>query len=220
MPTGAITGVMLVADHPILGAGVRSVLSNSPHLELLHVAKDAHSALATAASRRPHVIVLDLPLHGTESDVLLKTLQDEHPEVPVVVLLPANDQSAFWKAVRGGALGFVLKEAPAHLMVKAIDAARVGESWVQRELAAVLVGALRRGTAQRESTGHTGTSALTRRESQTLVLLAQGHETSEVAAKLEVSQSTVRVHTMRVLRKLGLRNRLELVAYALREGLV
>jgi len=219
-PPNALTIVMLVAGHPILGAGVRSVLSKSPHVELLHVAGDAHSALAKAARKRPDVVVLDLPLNGTEGDVLLENLRDEHPEVAVVALLSVGDQSAFWTAVRAGALGFVLKEAPAHLMMKAIYAAHAGECWVQRELAAVLVGAVRRGIAQRHSAMHPDASRLTRRELQTLVLLAQGHETSEVAAKLEVSESTVRVHTMRMLRKLGLRNRLELVAYALREGLV
>jgi DNA-binding NarL/FixJ family response regulator len=122
------------------------------------------------------------------------------------------------KALASGAHGFVLKDASCALVIKAVRATHAGETWVQRELIGQLTGQLRRtGTLapQRDTA-----ASLTQRQQDVLSLLAVGNSTAEIAKALFVSQSTVRVHLTRILGKLGLKNRIEAVRYAIKEGLV
>lgn len=214
-----LTRVALVAEHSLVRAGLQSILHESGCIKVLEAADSLQAMTGKTAAEQPHVAILDLPLRDEDSEALICSLRHEHPSLPVVVLIPTLDRATLWSAVRAGARGFVLKEAPMHLLVKAVQAVHAGGYWVQRELAAALVGDLQYGMGDSGATQSAVSPDLTNREQQLLLLLAAARRTAEIAAELGITESTVRVHTMRLLRKLHLRNRLEVVAYAIRNGL-
>ena len=133
------------------------------------------------------------------------------------MLAARSDATAVTKALSNGAQGYVLKDAPFALVLKAVRPVHAGETWVQREVVGQLTQELQRSPD--EAAISDGQVRLTEREQEVLKLLAAGRSTAEMADDLVISESTVRVHVARILGKLGVDNRILAVRYAIREGL-
>jgi len=209
---------VLIADgETLFREALRFLLEQQPNLEVVGEAGRAAEIVAEVAKACPEVVVSSISLPDAPEPTFLPDLLQACPKVRVVMLAGAGDTQVIPRVLAAGAHGLVLRDAPSELVVHAIRAVAAGETWVQREVIHYLSRELQllSNVAPAGATGR-----LTPREQEILELLAAGHSTQEIARRLYIASSTVRVHLGRILGKLGLRNRIEAVRYAIREHLV
>ena len=206
--------VLIADDHPIVRHGLGRLISAQPNLELVGEASDGLEAVSLAGRLRPDVIVMDLnmPICGGLKAILL--LQKENSAAKVLVLTISEKEEDLFTAMKAGAQGYVLKETGMADLTAAIVAVASGEEVVTPHLAAKLLGEF----SHRAGRPGTQDVLLTAREMEVLQLLAAGSTNREIAAKLFISDHTVKIHVSNTLAKLRLRNRTEVVAYAARMG--
>jgi len=216
--TSSLIRVLLVDGQALFREAMRVCLNRSRGLNVVGEVGKLSDLSETVARTQPDVVLTDLSLPDAPDGEVVAELKAKFPDVRAVVLTALPAEECLVKALAGGADGFVLKDASCALVIKALRAVYAGETWVQRELIAELTTQLRRDSALGPRKGTTG--PLTQRERSVLSLLGAGKSTADIAGALFVSQSTVRVHLNRILEKLGLKNRIEAVRYAIKEGLV
>lgn len=205
--------VLLVDDHDLFRRGLRSLLEEQG-CKVADVAS-GDAAIALCRSLRPDVVVMDMNMPGMSGVEATSRITTEHPRVAVLMLTVAADDESVLEAVRAGACGYLLKDARLPEILAAVRAAAAGESVFASRVAGVLVSSVRR-SSRRPATER---SDLTDRERDVLALLAEGHDNAEIAARLYVSASTVKNHVSSVLEKLGLENRVQAAAFAIRSGI-
>jgi len=209
--------VLLVGDQALFREAIHLLLEQQPDIDVVAEVASLTAGLPSAVVRKPDVVVTALSSGEVEEVSALKSLRNDCPGIGVVVLMGLDGAQTLSRVLSTGVRGVVLKSASSDLVVKAIRAVHAGETWVQREVVDTLASELRRlGSAADERDG----SLLSQRETEVLTLLATGRSTAEISGSLFVAESTVRVHLLKILRKLGLRNRVEAVRHAIREGLV
>lgn len=215
-PPAVGTTVLLVDGYGLFREALCAVLEGAHGLRVVAEASRLAEALAAVARARPAVVVTDFRLPEEEDGAVVAEMCRLYPTLPVVVLTAVPPAQCLHAALQTGAQGFVMKDAAAYLLAKAIAAVRAGQIWVQREAFAQEVQHLR-GQAARMTTG---SASLSSRELQVLRLLAGGASSSEIARGLAITPSTVRVHLLHVLEKLGATSRVAAVRQAIRLRLV
>ena len=208
--TAAPIRVLIVDDHPVVRAGIRAVLGGEPELQVIGEADSAASAVAAAERLHPDLVLMDLRLGDGPSGAVATALLRELPEAPAVLVLTNSDTDAdILSAVAAGASGYLLKDAPPAELVAAVRAAAAGESALAPAIAARLLDRLR-----------TPQVTLTARELEVLELVAAGCSNAETAARLHVSETTVKTHLSHINTKLGVSSRGAAVAAARRMGAI
>ena len=203
--------IIIVDDHAVVREGLERILAKCADLEVVGTASSGEEALILAAALEPDLVLLDLSLPGMHGLEVLSALQDSDNPPRVVVLTIHDDDDIVLGAVRGGAQGYVLKNATRDELLAAVrKVAAGGQSFDE-----VVVRALLRGD-QREVL----CSLLTARELEILRLVATGKTNKEIAAQLFISSDTVKGHLETTYRKLGVSDRAHAVAVAIRNGLV
>ena len=203
--------IVIVDDHAVVREGLERILAKCADLEVVGTASSGEEALILAAALEPDLVLLDLSLPGMHGLEVLSALQDSDNPPRVVVLTIHDDDDIVLGAVRGGAQGYVLKNATRDELLAAVrKVAAGGQSFDE-----VVVRALLRGD-QREVL----CSLLTARELEILRLVAGGKTNKEIAAQLFISSDTVKGHLETTYRKLGVSDRAHAVAVAIRNGLV
>ena len=210
--------ILLVDGQEMFRTCIGAVLEGSREVKVVGEAARASEVAAAVAKGKPDVVVADLSLADGAGGQVLEELRLKCPGVPVVVLTASTEEAALTKALTEGARGYVLKDTPPALVLHAIRAVHTGETWVQREMVGQLTGQLKRIRVLSRGKGIPG--GLSERQLEVLKLLAAGESTSQIAKQLFVGQSTVRVHIMRILEKLGAKNRVQVVCRAIKEGLI
>lgn len=208
--------VMLVDDHQIVRDGLRSLLAKQSDMEVIAEADNGRAAVQAAAELRPDVVVMDVgmpDLNGVEAT--LRVLEAV-PNARVVALSMHSDRRFVEGMLAAGASGYVLKDAAFEDLVAAIRTVAQGGTYLCPSVAGIVVAHYVRGRADASARKAV---ALTPREREVLQLLAEGHSTKQIAARLAVSIKTVETHRSRLMEKLGLHSVAELTKYALREGL-
>ena len=206
--------ILLVDDHDLFRTGLRSLLQSRGFKAT--DAASGEAALRECRAFRPDVVVMDMNMPGMSGIETTRMLVTEHPRVAVLMLTVAADDAGVLDAIRAGASGYLLKSATLPEIVAAIEAAAAGESVLASRVAGVLVSSVRAGA--RDGDG-TPLPDLTDRERQVLALVAEGYDNAHIAARLYVSPSTVKNHISHVLDKLGLENRVQAAAFAVRAGI-
>jgi DNA-binding NarL/FixJ family response regulator len=214
--------VALVDDQALFRAGIRMLVSSQPDLVFVGEAGDGVEGVALAASTKPDIVLMDIRMpvmDGIESTrLILEAAEARGGAQPRIIVLTTFDlDEAAARAIRGGASGFVLKDADPEFLLAAIRTVHAGT--------AVIAAAQTRELFQHFDPRGAGGSApgfdeLTSREREIFSLAAQGLSNSEIAQKEFLSEATVKTHISRVLAKLGLRDRVQLVVYAYENGLV
>lgn len=174
-------------------------------------------AIRQCRSFRPDVVVMDMNMPSMSGVETTRMLVTEHPRVAVLMLTVAADDDGVLDAIRAGASGYLLKSARLPEIVAGIEAAAVGECVLAPRIAGALVTSVR--TGKRPEDDDVSGADLTDRERQVLALITEGYDNAEIAARLYVSPSTVKNHISHVLEKLGLDNRVQAAAFAIRSGL-
>lgn len=210
-------GVFLVDDHKCVVWGLeRLVASAQPRMRVAGRAHNRRDALAGVQAARPDVVLLDLDLGGESGLDLLPELTAA-AGAAVIVLSGSRDAAALAQAVARGARGIVAKDQPADVLLRAIDCVHGGELWLGHATMARVVDSLTRG----RGAAAPALDALTPRERRIVAAVVErrGANSKDIAARLFISDHTLRNHLTTIYRKLAVRNRLELVMYAIENGL-
>ncbi len=206
-PSGAQRTVALADDHPVVRAGLRSLLEAEPSLEVVAEFADLPSTVSGVRSLRPEVLVLDLAMAGASSLTAIPGLIASAPGLQLIVLTMHDEPGFAREALRLGAHGYVLKEAAADELLLAVRSVLRGTTYLQPSLGARMV-------TQEQPGGN-----LSDREREVLRLIATGHTNAEIAKQMFLSVRTVESHRGQIRSKLNLETRAEINAYAQEHGL-
>ena len=210
--------LILADDHAVVRSGLRMLLEAQPDIEIRAEAETGQEAVSKVRSLRPDVILMDIQmpdLNGIEATKQIKKLA---PETAVLALTMHEDDQYFFEMLQAGASGYLPKRAAPDELVTAIRTVARGEVFLYPSLATRLVqDFLKRGNVDQEQEIY---DQLTPREREVLILIAEGLSNGEIADKLVISIKTVDRHRENIMRKLNMHNRIELVKYAIRTGLI
>ncbi|AIV33561.1 response regulator [Streptomyces sp. CCM_MD2014] len=212
--------VVICDDQALIRTGLTTIVDAQPDLEVVGECGDGRTGVDLARELRPDVVVMDIRmpvLDGLEATRLLAGAGVEHP-VKVLVVTTFNLDEYVYEALRAGASGFLLKDAPPDRLLHGIRTVAMGAALLDPDVTRRLVG--RYAARIRPAEGTTRDIPLTPRETEVLRLIADGLSNSEIAATLVISPETVKTFVSRILTKLGLRDRVQAVVFAYRHGLV
>ena len=212
MTTSGQIRILLADDHMMVRSGLATVLGVYDDMKLVGEAGDGEEAIRLCESLRPDVVLMDLLMPNVDGVAATRTIKERWPEIQVIALTSFKDKEYVEGALKAGASGYLLKNVSAEELVGAIRRAVAGQPSLSPEAARVLI--------QKVNQPQTPAEELTDREKEILSLMVKGLNNTQIAAKLFVSQSTIKFHVSNILAKLGVTGRTEAVAVAVRDHLV
>jgi DNA-binding NarL/FixJ family response regulator len=219
-PPGAPIRVVVVDDQALVRAGLRAILESFPGIEVAGEAGDGEAALGVVRRRAPDVVLMDVQMAGVDGiEATRRMLADAGEAAPGVLMLTTFDRDEYvYGALRAGASGFLLKDAPPEDLVAAIRVVASGDALIAPAVTRRLIERFVQSAPPAAPPPALG--ELTPREAEVLALVARGLSNAEIAAELVLSEATVKTHVKRMLRKLRLRDRVQAVVLAYEVGLV
>ncbi|MBA3746755.1 MAG: response regulator transcription factor [Solirubrobacterales bacterium] len=206
--------LLIADDHGIVRGGLRLLLDRQLDMQVVAEAADGAEAVALALRERPDICVLDVAMPKMTGLQATVEIRAHAPEISVLVLSMHDDERYLYEALQAGAAGYVLKREADTVLVDAVRAVSRGEPFLTNVVERSLV----REWMEDDSTGPV--EPLTLREREVLKLIAEAHTNREIGEVLHLAEKTVESHRANLLRKLGMRDRVELVRYAIRRGLI
>ena len=208
--------VLLADDHPLFRNGVASLLATRDYVVVGQAGSGAE-AVQLAEALKPDLILMDIRMPGLNGLAATRLIKTRQPEARIVILTVSEEDADLFEAIKSGAAGYLLKSLDSGQFFELLEAVMRGEPGITPDLAAKI---LREFARPQTTAVEPGPDDLTPREREVLGLVAQGATNAEIAAQLAVSENTVKFHMKNILQKLHARNRAEVVAYALRSGLI
>ncbi len=213
--------VLLVDDHPIFRAGLRALLESQPDVRVIGEAGNGAEAIARANELHPDIILLDISMPDVDGLEALRRMQADHVPGKVLVLTMHAENEYLFQVLESGGYGYVLKQGVDTDLFTAIRTVAAGDIFLYPSATALLLSRYReQKRALDESADGSQPDGLSEREREVLSLTAQGYSSQEIGDQLALSAKTVETYRTRVMRKLNLRHRSDLVRYALRVGLL
>lgn len=210
--------VLVADDHTIVREGVRILLEAQPDIEVVGEAADGQEALARVRELQPDIVLIDIAMPNLNGLEATRAIKRDYPNVQTIALTMYESDEYFFQILNAGASGYILKKAASADLLSAIRAVYAGEVFLYPSVARRLVSDyLSRVKSGEEKSSYDG---LTAREREVLKLIAEGHTNQAIADKLVISPSTVQTHRTRIMQRLNLHNRAELIQYAIRKGLL
>lgn len=206
--------VMIADDHGIVRSGITLLLERQPDIDVIGEAGDGAEALKFAIEHKPDVAILDISMPKLTGLQVAREIKQQAPEVNVLMLSMHDDERYLYEALRVGAGGYVLKRAADQDLVRAVRAVNDGEPFLTDDAQRSLV------KAWMESGEEPRRDKLTNRELEVVKLIAEANTNKQIAEVLGLSEKTVESHRSNILNKLGMSDRVELVRYAVRRGLI
>jgi DNA-binding NarL/FixJ family response regulator len=220
MPEHMTLRVLLADDHPLFRDGLKSLLE-AHGIDVVGEVSNGREAVIRAARLRPDVVLMDLNMPEMNGLDATRLISAEHPDIKVVVLTASEDDADLFEAIKSGAQGYLFKNLASDELFRLLEGVARGEPALTPNLARKLLGEFARPHGSAARTDVEGTGALTEREREVLDLLVQGITSNrELAERLVVSENTVKYHLRNILDKLHVQNRAQVVAYAVRHGMV
>jgi DNA-binding NarL/FixJ family response regulator len=205
--------ILIVEDQTLMRQGLRTILDLEPGLQVVGEAADGENGIHVALDLRPDVILMDVQMPGINGIEAIAAICAVWPEARIIILTTFSRDEYVFEGVRAGAVGFLLKDAPADHLIQTIRRVHAGEVFIQAEIASRILRELIRPQAVL-------IEPLSDREREVLVLLAQGHANREIAERLVLAEGTVKNHVSNILAKLQAENRTQAADIARRYGLV
>lgn len=205
--------ILIADDHGIVRSGLRLLLEMQDGIEVIAEAGNGAEALELALSERPDIAILDVKMPEMTGLEVTRRIRAEAPEITVLILSMHDDERYVFESLKAGASGYVLKTQADSDLLDAVNAARRGEPFLSPQAQQALIN---------DVLGDNGENhrQLSPREEEVVRLVAEGHTNREIAAILGLAEKTAENHRSNAMRKLGMRDRVELVRYAIRRGLV
>jgi DNA-binding NarL/FixJ family response regulator len=220
--------LLIVDDQEIIRQGLSIILGHQPDIEVVGLASDGAEALALARQLRPNVALMDIKMPNMNGIEATRQLTQELPDTLVIILTTYDTDDWVFDCIRAGAIGYLLKDAKAEALAEAVRGAMRGESQIDPGVARKVLTAFRHldtppppsGKPTSKPANLPPLERLTKREEEVLALLAQGLSNKEIAARLTLSEGTVKNHVSNILSKLHANDRTQAVLTAIRRGLV
>lgn len=214
---GAPIRVLIADDHSLFRQGLARILTDFPELHVVGEAAGGDEAVALAERLAPDVVLMDVRMPGGGPEAT-RVIREGHPEIQVIILTVSDKDEDLYAALEAGARGYLLKDAPAQELVEAIRRVHAGQAIIAPAMTARLLDDLATPRAGAARAAHGG--PLTEREAEVLGLVARGLSNRQIAARLGISEHTVKTHIAHVLEKLQVRTRAQAAAHAVKMGLV
>lgn len=205
--------LVLVDDHPVVLEGIARLIEHEPDLAVVARCTDGVAALEAVRAHRPDILVLDLNMPRMNGMAVLRQAAQEGLDLKVVLLTADISEEDLVEAVRLGVRGVMLKETAPDLLVRCIRTVHGGGQWLEHQLTGWTLERL----LAREASRQQAAKVLTTREVELVRHVSQGLRNKEVAARLGITEGTVKIHLHRIYEKLGMNSRVELANYARRE---
>jgi two-component system response regulator NreC len=202
--------IVLADDHKIVRHGLRAILEQNEGMEVVGEAENGQQAIAVTNATHPDVVLMDVTMPELNGIDAAKRIAGEHPRTKIIALSMCADRRYVLRMLAAGASGYLLKNAAAEELVRALRAAVAGRTYLSPEIAGLVVESLRERSAPDE---------LSSREREVLQLLAEGRTSKEIAVQLHVAVTTVETHRRQIMAKVNLHSIAELTKYAIREGI-
>jgi len=222
--------LLLVDDHEVVRVGLRTFLETQADFETVAEAGTGEAAIEWALKTRPDVILMDITMPGMDGMEATRRLQSLCPDCRVLALTVHDDKQYFMQMLAAGALGYITKQAAADELVEAIHTIAEGNVYLQPALARWLLedyqrlardGSTAAAAAAQPAEGKViGLNVLSQRERQVLEMVAHGDNNQEIGQQLNLSHKTIARHRERIMKKLNMHSRTELIKFAIRTGLV
>lgn len=209
--------IFLADDHMVVREGLKALVNAQPDMHVVGEADNGDTAWRAACELAADVVVMDVSMPGMGGAEATERLRGECPQLKVLALTVYEDKSYLRQMLDAGAAGYVLKRAVTDELVRAIRTVAAGGSYVDPTLAGGLVSSF---FNQEKAEGRAPSGELSERESQVLRLIAWGYSNKEIGWKLNISSKTVDTYKLRLMEKLNLRSRTDIVRYAMRHGLL
>ncbi len=213
-----ITRILLVDDHQIMREGLMSLMANEPDLEVVGDASDGRQAVQLAKRLKPDLVVMDISMPGLSGIEATRQILEELDRARVLALSMHADPRFVAGALEAGAHGYMIKDCTSQELLECIRTVAGGGTYLSPQVAEVVV----KGFVRRlgEETGTPPASVLTPREREVLQLLVEGHAAKAIAERIHLGVKTVETHRRNIMEKLGLKSMVDLIKYAMREGVV
>jgi DNA-binding NarL/FixJ family response regulator len=205
--------ILIADDHGIVRSGLRALLEAQDDMEVIAEAADGVEARDVAIRERPELAILDVKMPRLTGLQATHEIREQAPDVAVLILSMHDDERYLFEALKAGASGYVLKRQADTDLLEAIRAVERGEPFLTPDAQRALIKDVLARDEGRPS-------ELTQREEEVVKLVAEAHTNREIAELLHLSEKTVENHRARAMKKLGMRDRVELVRYAIRRGLI
>ena len=213
LPAGRVLRIVLADDHAVVREGVKALVNAQPSMCVVGEASDGEAAFEAVRDHLPDVVVLDLSMPRGGGIEAAGRIRREFPDVKLVALTVHEEREYVTQLLRAGVSAYVLKRAVADELVRALRIVAEGGRYIDPSVTESIVAAMETSTEARAE--H---QKLSTRERQVLERVAQGFSNKEIAAELELSVKTVETYKSRVVEKLGLRGRVDIVRYAAAQG--
>ncbi|MDF1510515.1 response regulator transcription factor [Robertmurraya sp. DFI.2.37] len=210
--------ILLVDDHAVVRMGLKMLLDHHADMEVVGEASEGNEGIEKAHELKPSVVVMDLSMpHGKDGLSATSELKKQLPEVAILILTMHDDEEYLFRAIQAGASGCILKSAPHEELIQAIKSVSNGDAYLHPSATKRLMEEYLSST--REEDGDL-IHLLSDREREVLTLIAKGYSNKEIGEKLAISVKTVETHKGNIMEKLHMKTRPELVAFALKKGLL
>ena len=209
--------ILIVDDHELARRAMRLIVSADPAFEIVGEATNGQEALELTEKWMPDLILMDIIMPGMDGLEATKQIKERFPYVKIVVVTVSDDVSDLFEAFKKGAQGYLIKNIKTDLWCDYLKAVANDDASIPKEIALRILSEFKTSSHDRPSPTVSG---LTRREQETLVLVAKGYSNREIAEQLGISEYTVKNHLKNILQKLHLSNRVQLARYAYEQGFV
>jgi two-component system, NarL family, response regulator LiaR len=206
--------LLVVDDQTVVREGLAAILANYPEIEVVGQASDGIQALELIKQVKPNVVLLDMVMPGLDGLATIPKIKEIAPSVRILVVTGFAESDRVYQAIKAGALGYILKDATREQLVQAIRDVAQGRASLQPSIAVKLIQEINHPSESKITA-----DPLTRRELETIRLIARGLSNQEIAAELVVNERTIAKYVSSILDKLHLANRTQAALYALREGI-
>ncbi|TDL98429.1 response regulator transcription factor [Macrococcus brunensis] len=211
--------IVIADDHAVVRTGFSMILNYQEDMEVVATAADGIEAHQMVAKHRPDVLILDLSMPPGESGLIATgKIKEDFPETKILILTMYDDEEYLFHVLRNGANGYILKNAPDEELLQAVRTVNAGGTYIDPKMATSLVNELM--THDNANNKNDPFKILSKRELEILPLIAKGYGNKEISEMLFISVKTVEAHKARIMDKLELKSRPELVEYAMKKKLL